>query len=576
VTLRRTLNSQPTADYSLAPTANARAHARRALILCAAALASAVLMTWPLASDIGHLGRTQNSGDARFAVWNVAWVAHALTTDPEDLFDANIFHPHRRTLAFSEANIGAGTLAVPVWAATHNALAAHNSVVLVAFAASVVFTWLLARRLTGDGGASATAAVLFAFCPYLFAHTAHIQLLMVAGIPLCMLAFHRLADAPSPARGIALGLAIAAQGLFCAYYGVSVGLTIGYATLVLAWSRRLWTSKPYWLAIAIAAASSIAILLPFLLLFLDIQSETGFARSLDDARYYSAYLRSYLASGAHAHTWILPLIRDWNASVLFPGFLAIGLACIGAVVAFRDRTPSRSAARRHDRETAVLYGSIAVLTLWASLGPRAGLYTVLYATVPIFSFLRAPERMGIVVILCLAVFAAYAVRALRERFPRHRAAIAAIACGAALIELNDVPFDWRLDLPIPSSYRALAAMPRGPLVEFPFYDRRSDFHIHTRSMLNSTAHWQPLVNGYSDHIPSDFRDTAKVLATFPSVESFHAMRTLRVRYLSINRSQYGRRATMGVETRLRPYLEHLRLVADDGVVAIYEVVSWPK
>ncbi len=54
------------------------------------------------------------------------------------------------------------------------------------------------RRLTGDGGAAATASILFAFCPYVFAHTAHIQLLMVAGIPLSLLAFHRLVDAPSP------------------------------------------------------------------------------------------------------------------------------------------------------------------------------------------------------------------------------------------------------------------------------------------------------------------------------------------------------------------------------------------
>ena len=64
-----------------------------------------------------------------------------------------------------------------------------------------------------------------------------------------------------------------------------------------------------------------------------------------------------------------------------------------------------------------LYGSIAILTLWATLGPRAGLYTLFYDTIPIFSFLRAPERMGIVVMLCLAVLAAFAVRELCRRFP---------------------------------------------------------------------------------------------------------------------------------------------------------------
>jgi hypothetical protein len=548
-------------------------------VLVVASLAAAVLMTWPLASGIGHLGRTQNSGDARFAVWNVAWVAHALVTDPADLFDANIFYPHRKSLAFSEANIGAGTLAVPVWAASHNPFAAHNSVVLVAFAASTAFMWLLVRRLTGDGGAAATAAVLFAFCPYVFSHTAHIQLMMVAGIPLCLLAFHRLVDAPSPVRGFELGAALGAQAMFCAYYGVSAGLTIGYATIFYAWSRRLWASRAYWVAIAIAAGLSVAIVVPFFLPYLEIQRESGFARSLDDARQWSAYVRSYLASGAHAHAWMLPYLRDWNRAVLFPGFLSIALAAFGAIALLGRRTPAAATStRRNDRETAALYASIGLLTFWASLGPAAGLYTALHVTIPVFSFLRAPERMGIVVALSLAVLAAFAVRTLRERMPRRRAAIAVLACGASLLELNALPFDWRPADPIPPAYRQLAAQPRGPVAEFPFYDKRIDFHLHTRYMLKSTVHWQPLVNGYSDHIPSDFRTLAVILATFPSRESFDAMRELRVRYLTVNRGRegYGAATWPEIERRLEPYLPHLKVVGTDSEMTIYEVTSWPK
>src|SRR3954453_12844934 len=107
----------------------------RSLALCTAALLAAIVMTWPLVTDLGHLGRTANSGDARVSVWNVAWVAHALLTDPANLFDANIFHPHRNTLDFSEANLVAAPAAIPVWPPTHNAEAAHNVVVLLTFAA---------------------------------------------------------------------------------------------------------------------------------------------------------------------------------------------------------------------------------------------------------------------------------------------------------------------------------------------------------------------------------------------------------------------------------------------------------
>jgi hypothetical protein len=446
----------------------------------------------------------------------------------------------------------------------------------VAFSLSVIGTWLLVRRLTGDGAAAATSAVLFAFCPYVFAHTAHVQLMMIGGIPLCLLMFHRIVDHPSPGRGVALGLALALQALACAYYGISAGLAIGYGTLLYAWARGLWRSRAFWIAIATAAVSSVAAVLPFFLPFLEIQQETGFARSLDESRQWSAYLRSYLASGAHAHAWLLPIIRDWNSAVLFPGFLAVGLGVAGGVMAFRGTPGAPEHAPARDRETAIFYGSLALLTFWTTLGPRAGLYTLFYSVIPVFSFLRAPERMGIVVMLCLAVLAAFPIRALRRRYPRRAGVLAAAFCAAALLELNDVPVGWRKDEPIPVVYRVLADMPRGAVVEFPFYDRRIDFHLHTRYMLNSTVHWQPLVNGYSDHIPAEFRAIAQTLATFPSRESFDAMRERRVRYLTFRRTLYGRAAAPEIEARLRPFLPHLRLLADDRDLAIYEVVSWPR
>jgi hypothetical protein len=386
---------------------------------------------------------------------------------------------------------------------------------------------------------------------------------------------HRLVDAPSPRRGLGLGLALAALGLSCAYYGVFTGLAIGYATLFFAWSRQQWTSRQYWIAIAIAAVSSLAIVTPFFLPYLQVQQETGFSRTLDEARQWSAYWRSYLASGARAHRWLLPLIRDWNGSVLFPGFVAIVLALAGIAVTLGTHTRDN---RSRDRETALLYGSMGVLAFWVSLGPRAGLYTLFYATIPVFSFLRAPERIGIVVILCLAVLAAFAVRALRQRLGGTSGGVAAIAiCAAAAIELNNIPFDWRPDS-IPTVYRVLAQMPRGPLAEFPFYDRRIDFHIHTRYMLFSTLHWQPLLNGYSDHIPADFRTLATILASFPSRESFDAMRERRVRYISLHRGQQGYSPShfADIEARLKPFLPHLRPLADDGQIAIYEIVSWPR
>src|SRR3954447_7482760 len=324
----------------------------RAASVCVVAVALSIVMTWPLASGFGRLGRTTTM-DGLYSIWNISWVAHALVSDPAHLLDANIFSPHRRALTFSEANLLGGVVATPVWWLTGNAYAAHNTALIFAFCSTLVGTWLLVRRLTASRAAAAPAAILFAFCPYFFSHSAHIQLLMAGGIPLAMLALHRLCDSPSPRRGVVLGLTLGGQALACAYYGIFAGLMVGYGALFLAASRRLWTVGRFWVALAIGAGTSIAVVFPFFLPYVSMQREEGFRRSLADAVRYSAPAASYLASPAHAHQWLIPVARSlgWHGQeVLFPGLLALALGAAGFGIAIRMRRAPREPAGG-DRET---------------------------------------------------------------------------------------------------------------------------------------------------------------------------------------------------------------------------------
>src|SRR5258706_14516897 len=113
---------------------------------------------------------------------------------------------------------------MPVYWVSGNPWLTLNVVMLVAFASAYLCAYLLLRYLTGDRRAAAAGAVVYAFCPYVMAHLSHIQLLFTGGIPLSLLMLHRAADRPSPRRGVALGLALGAQGVSCSYYGVFAGL----------------------------------------------------------------------------------------------------------------------------------------------------------------------------------------------------------------------------------------------------------------------------------------------------------------------------------------------------------------
>jgi hypothetical protein len=547
-----------------------RSRAGRAVLVVAAALLITVVMTWPLAIRGASAGRI-DSGDGQFSIWNVAWVARTLVVDPRGLYDANIFYPHRGTLAWSEANIGAGALAVPFyWASGGNPYLAHNAVVFIAFVLALTGTYALARHLTGHRGGAAVAAVGFAFCPYVFSHTAHIQLLMTAGLPYSLLALHRFVERQTAGRAAALGLALAAQALSCGYYGIFAGLLAGYGVLFYAASRGLWRRWRFWAGAAFAAALSIAIVLPFFLPYLELQQGAGFARSLDDSRRWSANWRSYVASGTWAHRWLLAYLDPW-VEVLFPGIVTtvLGLAGLAGLAA-----ATRATADIARRDDGWFYASVAAIALWSSFGPSAGLYTWLYKTVPVFAWLRAPSRLGLIVALALAVLGAWAVKALLARARRPVAASAALV-ALAMADLCVVPLFMVEARPVAPAYESLRKWPYGPVAEFPFFYLRMDFPRHSEYMLASTAHWRPLINGYSDHIPPEFRAMVVPLSSFPNPESFAILKQLRAQYVVFHLNLYDRRAVVDLRARIEQYREYLRPIRLEDPVWLFQIAAWP-
>jgi hypothetical protein len=523
----------------------------------------AVAFTYPLSLHLATLSRSEGA-DGQFSIWNVSWVAHALLTDPGHVLDANIFYPRLRTLVYSETNLGAGTLAVPAYWLTRDPYVAHNFVLVLSFVLGALSMYYLVRYLTEDRRAAIVAAIVFAFTPHLFAHLQHIQLLMTAGIPLALLGFHRLADHPTTRRGVALGVVIAAETYACAYYAMFLMLMVPVATLIVAGTRQVWRSRAYWTAIAVAALAAIVLALPLAVQYLSLQRDTGFVRELSEAREFSADARAYLASSSYAHRWMLPLLGRWK-EVLFPGFIALVFGVGGAVAGWRSRS------RR--REIVLVYGTLAMLAWWISLGPAAGLYSVLYSSIPGFTFLRAASRFGLIVSFALAVLAGLGVAALLARVRRPGIVFAVIA-ALAIAELIE-PVSYRAVRPVAPAYRVLAHRPRGALLELPVYSRRFAF-MRARYMLASTAHWQPLVNGYSDYLPPDFAAIEGRLGTFPSSEAFAVIERDQIRYAIFHTKEYKGAQLPALLSRLvafAPYLQ--RLYADDQML-LYEITGYPN
>lgn len=530
-------------------------------MVVAAGTVLAAALTYPFVAQIDRVGRSENS-DGQWSIWNVAWVARTLVTDPANLFNANIFYPHQQTLAFSENNLAAGVFAVPVYWASRNPYLTLNVVFLASMVFSFAGAYYLVRHLTGDRRAAVVSGICFAFCPYVFARTSHIQLLIVGGLPFALLAFHRVLELPGWRRGAVLGVAVAAQATISGYYAILTALMIAVSALTVALTRGLWKDRRFWYGIGVAAVVALVCVLPLAIPYLRLQRASGFARPLAEAAQYSADWRAYLASSAWAHRWMLAPLGHWK-EVLFPGFVAAVLGVTGLVIGWR-----RSG---HARETAVLYGVITALAAWASLGPHAGLYALLYRSFPVVAWLRAPARFGVLVALGLSVLAGLALAHLLPR-TRRAAFVAAAVAVVAAVELA-TPLRFREVQPFAPAYTVLATLPPGPVIELPFLANEGELHGHAKYMLRSTSHWMPLINGYSDYIPPEFQERARSLRGFPSRDAFRALAASPPRYAVFHPASYRDQALL--RQRMREFAECLRPIHVTGSAELYEVLVCP-
>jgi hypothetical protein len=150
--------------------------------------------------------------------------------------------------------------------------------------------------------------------------------------------------------------------------------------------------------------------------------------------------------------------------------------------------------------------AIAAAGVVLSLGTRTPVHGWVYNIFPPLQGLRAASRFGNLFLLTMAVLAAYGLAGLRRRLPERRATLVVVGLVIlANVESLRAPFLYTRFEGIPAIYSLLAHEPgRVVLVEVPFYPPQGVFE-NGEYVLNSTAHWRPLMNGYSGYTPGAYR-----------------------------------------------------------------------
>jgi hypothetical protein len=221
--------------------------------------ALAVVMTWPLAANLGSA--VPDHTDAYWSVFVMRWDAHALTSSAR-LFDLPIFHPHRNALAFSESLAGIAIPMLPLYLAGAEPLTVYNAALLFGFALSGYGAFVLCRTATGSRAAALAGGVFFAFLPYRFNHIAQIQYVSAGWLALTLAAWLHWTASPTRGRAALFGAAFFINGLACLHWLVLGGLAVAFAAPIAVAMHRPLRKPRAWLALAIASAIACVALAP--------------------------------------------------------------------------------------------------------------------------------------------------------------------------------------------------------------------------------------------------------------------------------------------------------------------------
>lgn len=518
-----------------------------------------IAFTLPVSLDPGARSFAQGP-DTRLYLWTLGWDLHALKTNPLGIFDANIFFPETRTLAYSEHLIGAALLALPLSFLTSNLDLILNFVLLLA----TFLTALGCDRLARECGASTRGAllsgILGAFAGPKLARLSQAHLATLHFVPWA-LAFAIRYLREGRRRDLLATLALfTAQSLTSGHGGLFLALTLAILFASALATKNIRPGKVV-RDCGLAGALLLLINVPFVIPYYEVREQVGLTRSIEDAEGWSPTASSWLLSPTRTQAAILSKVAPIGErgepanAALFPGFVFLGLTSLGLFGLIRHRD-SRTSAK-------LGLAGLAIITLWLALGPAFGLYRLAYSVIPGFDLIRVPSRFFLLTLTAMAALAALGL----DRIQRRSVAWALIAL--ATIECLPLPWSAPHDpIVTPPIDAWLASQPKPfQVVELPIPlpdNSVRQARFHSEYMIHGAAHWQKMVNGYSSLVPPFHTDLYRELHDFPTERGLSALEELKVGYVIVHTDMYQPDRWTEKERQIRALGDRLQLVQAMG------------
>ena len=487
--------------------------ARFAVLTAVLGLALGVFLSWPLVLHLQTAVLDDGSLDAFQFAWNVWWVQESLLALHRHPFYTHyLYYPEGVPLLFHTGSFALGALALPLTIAA-GPLVAMNLLVLTAPALTFVVIAALAREATRDPWAALVAGLLGTMTP-LAIWVLPVIYLSCAWIPPAMLLLWWALQRRREWWLVGATLALLAFAVFASQeYAMLAVAVLGLDTVVrLALARRLGLPRlwlPGTLAFGLLAAALLGTLAAIAL------AQPARPPSSDHALLGSGFVAGFLTP---------PWLARWRfafARIFYLGTWTLLLAALALPLAPRRALYWLLLALPALCMVLGPYLRVhhPLLELPASPGDAApepgipGPYLLLADLVPLLRFLRAPYRWMTAVNPLLAILAATAVAALRERTthtPAWRAAVTAAAIAGALVVPILETRGLRAPLvsaAVPEAYAVVRDDPQeAALLDLPSGFVQGGLALFSsRYMYYQTVHRKFLLEGTVSRLPADRR-----------------------------------------------------------------------
>jgi len=501
---------------------------------------------WP---TIIRMGSYNPGGDAAFNAWTLARDQHCIMREGcPSYLNGNIFFPHKDTMLYSETQLSAGFLTLPLFWINQNPIFSYNVWTVLSFFFAGLFMFYLARYLSrgkrGSLAISILAGLVFEFAPLKMAAIFHLQNLSIFYLPLAFLMMFKYLDTK---RRLYLGLLFILLVLqfYASWYQMAFVLLAFVVALLafLIFKYANWRKLLVVLSVVILATLTT---LPLAIQYVHFSKSTNATFNIQNQDVYSSSLADYLIpnNGTLLGKLYYSIRKDAQVNSYNPdsysyhGVTMYVMAAAIIVLSFVYFRKSKKKELRKDHKLILMFGILAIVGFIVSLGPllkikgtdiytdhSAGLnlviplpYILVDKLLPQLSFIRAIGRASVLTLFGLACLLAFVPTYLSITKLRKRSVSLAIAVIIILVAIDILPAQ-RVPMSsdpanyhqtIPAAYKFIRNDKAINNYIVLAADNKTDYsNVPYDSSISSELLWagydnKNMFNGTSGYIPSNY------------------------------------------------------------------------